>query len=173
MKRLLALVLLAACAKAPPEGPAPDVPGLLRNPTAPLASQADVSPARLEGDWVVRQTATSDGFTDDTVLIRTVETGGFTLSFCVFNDCDTYKIEQSGPGRWMLRGLPVASGGRAGEMWILWADFDDRTFVMGDPLGRDVWILDRNPDGGADRIAAARDILKWYGYDLSKLETVQ
>ncbi|WP_296432028.1 lipocalin family protein, partial [Yoonia sp.] len=47
---------------------------------------------------------------------------------------------------------------------------DYRTAVVGAPNGRSGWILNRTPDIRADRLDAARDILEFNGYDLSRLE---
>lgn len=174
MKQLWALLVLAACAQEP-DAPVlqGDVPGLLRNPTAPLASQVDVTAARLVGDWFVRQDAHADVYEVDTAVIEAGENGSLFLSFCQSFDCEVYSLIPIGSGRWMMRGVSLRTVLPEGELWVLWMDFDDRTFTIADPLGRHVWILDQQATGGADRIVAARDILKWYGYDLSKLETVQ
>ena len=73
-------------------------------------------------------------------------------------------------GRFRAAGpVPVAV---PAELWVYWMDFDDRTMAIGDPNSDFVAILDRAPTGGADRIRAAREILDWYGYDLSRLRTI-
>ncbi len=56
-----------------------------------------------------------------------------------------------------------------GPLWVHWLDVGDRTAAIGDPSGRTVWIMDRTATGSPDRIAAAREILDWYGYDLARL----
>jgi len=175
MKRLLALVLLTACAKAPPpDEQQSDIPGLLRNPTAPLASQTDVTANRLEGEWYIRQAAFGQKNSFLRFDIGTQANGDLLLSLCDVLECVPHVLKQSGLGRWMIEPFQgVVTALPKGDIWVLWMDFDDRTVVFGDPLGRHVWILDRQPEGGLDRIAAARDILDWYGYDLSQLETTQ
>ena len=58
--------------------------------------------------------------------------------------------------------------GQPGPWWILWADGDYRTLVVGSPNGRLGFILNR----GAfppDRLKAAKDIFEWNGYDLRRL----
>ena len=42
-------------------------------------------------------------------------------------------------------------------------------FVLGDPNGTRVWIMDRTGRPG-DRLRPAQEILEWYGYDLSRME---
>lgn len=72
----------------------------------------------------------------------------------------------AGPGR-----LAVSLGGAPAEpYWVLWVDEGYRTAVIGQPSGRAGWILDRAPAIPADRLAAAREILDWNGYDLRRLQ---
>ena len=49
-----------------------------------------------------------------------------------------------------LQGVPVAA-----PYWVLWVDEGYRTAVVGAPNGRVGWILNRDPDIPADRLAAA------------------
>lgn len=49
-----------------------------------------------------------------------------------------------------------------------WLDDDNRTAALGDPGGARVWIMDRTGTP-RERLAAARSILAWYGYDLGRL----
>lgn len=71
----------------------------------------------------------------------------------------------SGPGRYR-----VGSGPGADEYWVLWVDEGYRTAVIGTPSGNGAWILDRDPQIPADRLAAARAVLRFNGYDLGRLE---
>ncbi|RMA42681.1 lipocalin family protein [Rhodophyticola porphyridii] len=72
-----------------------------------------------------------------------------------------------GPGRLSVRlsGVPVAA-----PYWVLWVDEGYRTAVIGQPDGRAGWILNREPVIPADRLAAAREVLAFNGYDLSRLQ---
>ena len=45
-----------------------------------------------------------------------------------------------------------------------------RTSVIGSPDGRVGWVLDRSRDIPRDRLAAAREILAFNGYDLTRLQ---
>lgn len=71
-----------------------------------------------------------------------------------------------GPGRLSVRlaGVPVAA-----PYWVLWVDTGYRTAVVGTPSGRAGWILNRTPEIPPDRLAAARDVLAFNGYDLEAL----
>ncbi len=173
MKRLMALVLLTACS-APDQDPRV-APGMLRNPTAPIASQADVTQARLSASWIVRQqfvgapaplgstlTLAPAGPAGDLRLQAT----GANCAACPV----TETLLKTGPGRWRAAGdtqFPTD------ELWALWMDGDNRTVAIGTPTGRFAWIMDRQAEGGADRIASARDILDWYGFDIEQLEPVR
>ncbi|MGC1495869.1 MAG: lipocalin family protein [Sulfitobacter sp.] len=59
------------------------------------------------------------------------------------------------------------------DYWILWVDEGFRTAVIGTPNGQFGYIVDRSRTGGADRIKAAREILDFNGYDVSKLRVVK
>lgn len=63
--------------------------------------------------------------------------------------------------------------GKTRDFWVLWVDEGFRTAVLGNKAGDFGWIVDRSTKGGADRIAAAREILDFNGYDVSKLRTVK
>jgi len=67
-----------------------------------------------------------------------------------------------GPGRFGLVGVPD-------PIWVLWADTDLRTVVLGTPSGRFGIILNRDATLPADRLTAAREVLDWNGYDLDRL----
>jgi len=75
-----------------------------------------------------------------------------------------------GPGRLKVRfpSVPFV----AADYWVLWTDEDYQTAVVGAPNGRAGWILNRTSDIRADRLNAAKDVLAFNGYDLSRLEEV-
>lgn len=64
-----------------------------------------------------------------------------------------------------LQGVPVAA-----PYWVLWVDEGYRTAVVGAPNGRVGWILNRDPEIPEDRLAAAREVLDFNGYDLGQLQ---
>ncbi|MBD3662490.1 lipocalin family protein [Sulfitobacter sp. TSTF-M16] len=78
---------------------------------------------------------------------------------------DTLKVEREGVGRYAID----MADGTTRTLWVLWVDESFRTALVGNPEGAFAWILDRQPTGGADRIAAAREILDFNGYDVSQL----
>lgn len=153
MKRALLLLLLAACA-APRPVAAPGVRDLSR----PVYSIAGFDAARLAGDWhqVAGFSATCHGGTLEV-------TGTLAYDLCLPSGRSAAEAAPTGtPGRFQ-------SGD--GALWVLWADADDRTLVIGGPDGRIGAILNRSGDISADRMKAARDILSFNGYDTSRLVT--
>ncbi len=175
MRALALILMLAGCATA-------DSGGLFtvyRDTDIPISSKAIFEPERYLGTWYevarypvpfeagcVGVTATY-GLRDDGLLS--------VLNICRNADGTEKsriagKAEIVGPGRLKLRfdGLPFA----AADYWVLWTDDDYRTAVVGAPNGRSGWILNRTPDIRADRFDAARDILEFNGYDLSRLMEV-
>jgi len=72
-----------------------------------------------------------------------------------------------GPGRLAVTFPSVPFG--AADYWVLWTDEGYRTAVVGAPDGRSGWILNRDPNIPDDRLKAAREVLDFNGYDLSRL----
>ena len=142
---LAVLALLGGCS-APS-----DPPGAigLRNPTAPVASQANAALARLEGRWIVVEGA-------GVLPGQSVEIRGNVLTM----GSQTYLLEDQGAGRF-------STGSES--LWVHWLDIDARTAAIGDPGGGRVWIMDRT-GRPAERLRAAHEILDWYGYDLDRMQ---
>lgn len=137
--------MLAACSVAP-KTPLSPVP--VRNPTTAVASQVNADPARVQGQWVVVQSSKA-------VPGTPVRIGNSALQI----GSDAQALVARGQGRF-------ASGDT--EVWVHWLDDDDRTVAMGTPDGAWFAILDRTGRPG-ERLNAARDVLGWYGYDLSRV----
>jgi apolipoprotein D and lipocalin family protein len=69
---------------------------------------------------------------------------------------------QSGkPGRFAIEG--------SDDWWVLWADADYRTLVIGTPSGRFGFVLNRDPALPPDRLQAVRDILRFNGYQTENM----
>jgi apolipoprotein D and lipocalin family protein len=157
------LLLLAACG-----GPS------YRDISVQMTSMALFDPARYAGIWyeVARYPVWyQEGCVDSRAIYA--QAGPGTL--LVRNICDRVGMVEEiggtarvvGPGRLRLRleGVPVAA-----DYWVLWVDQDYRTAVVGTPSGRAAWILNRAPEISPDRLNAARDVLRFNGYDLSRLD---
>ena len=55
------------------------------------------------------------------------------------------------------------------ELWVLWVDEGYRTAVIGEPLGRFGWVINRDATIPTDRWVAAQRILDFNGYDPTAL----
>lgn len=150
MKRLGLVLALGACAAAP------EKVDVARDTSRPVYSIAGFDPARISGDWV--QVA---GFE------KSCDGGRLSVEAAV-----AYQLCATG-GRVADVAKPTGVPGRFatpdGDLWVLWADADNRTLVIGGPDGRMGAVLNRGPDISADRLQAARDILAFNGYDVSRL----
>ena len=144
------MLSLAGCAQGP-AAVMTDIP--LRNPTAPVASQANLPIEEIAGEWPLVQSA---GITQGKLRI---EPGSLVISRSEggFAKPATY----DGNGRFSTHDLSV---------WVFWADTGRRTIALGDPNGSFVLIANRDAQAAQERIDAARDILEWYGFDLSQLK---
>ena len=141
--------------------------GRYRAETTPIYSSAVLDSKRLAGTW--QQVA---GFGPETGCnagaVKIVQTkAGLQASYRLcLSGAETKGaavMQPEGPGRFALSGQP-------GPWWVLWADADYRTLVIGTPSGRLGFILNRDGALPPDRLAAAREILDWNGYDLTRLQ---
>jgi apolipoprotein D and lipocalin family protein len=181
MKRMIVTMafagFLAGC------GTSPDDPFALfpsyRDPAVPIASKALFEPERYLGLWY--EIARFPVPFEAGCVGVTAEYGqGPDGLISVLNTCRdpdgavrntiSGTAEVVGPGRLEVRlgSVPFI----AADYWVLWVDESYRTAVVGTPNGRAGWILNRDPEIPADRLAAAREILDFNGYDLSRLEMV-
>ena len=139
-----------------------------------MTSMAAFEPEKYAGLWY--EIASYPTFFQAGCSHTTAEYGmGEAGALTVRNSCRKGEVTEviegsasiSGPGRLSVRleGVPVAAA-----YWVLWVDEGYRTAVVGVPSGRAGWILNRTPDIPPDRLAAARRILEFNGYNLSALE---
>ena len=169
---------LAGCAALPNE----DVGGLFevyRDTDQPIASKALFEPERYLGLWyeVARYPVPFEaGCVGVTAEYGQSDDGLISvLNTCRNPDGSVKSViegtaEIVGPGRLEVSFPSVPFG--ASDYWVLWTDSDYRTAVVGAPNGRSGWILNRSPEISDDRMAAAREILDFNGYDLSRLMEV-
>lgn len=150
---------------------APANPGL-RTPDAQISSSAVFDPGRFVDVWHVAA-AYSGEATCGPLAETWTRTGaeGFrvTGTYCGPNGSRAFVADarMTGPGR-IARTMP--SGEEA--LWVLWVDADYRLAVIGTPDGRFARILSRTPVPRDDLMRAARDILRFNGYDPAGLRPV-
>ena len=173
---LLAATFLAGCEGAR----APDDALSFRDTAAPIASQVDVGAQDLEGRWFLRQHISGAWPRGDRTVQISADGTGLVLREVVLQcngaiQCETGAVETryapSREGRFVRvdQGDTHAAYSGPAALWVLWMDYDRRTFVVGDPGGTFAAIFDHRAQGGTDRIIAARDILDWFGYDLARV----
>ncbi|EYD74538.1 hypothetical protein Rumeso_03834 [Rubellimicrobium mesophilum DSM 19309] len=179
MKRLVlvALLVLSACGRQAAEAP-PGEAVSFRDRTVPIGSTTRGEPTDLNGDWVV-SAAFGQG------PVRGADVG----------DRVQVALDASGTGQWVLADRaggwlrvpvtlvragryevpgpqPAASvvfGTATPKLVVLWVDDDFRTAVVGTPDGSFGWVMDRPGRGSPDRMAAAREVLDFNGYDVGRL----
>lgn len=138
--------------------------GRYRAPDAPMYSNAVMDHNRLVGTWSQVAAFGGEGCNPGGAEISQAATGlhiRYRLCESGLEMAGAGEMSSGAVGRFNVPGQP-------GPWWVLWADADYRTLVIGSPNGRLGFILNR---GGfpADRLKAAKDILDWNGYDLRRL----
>ncbi|GKY88597.1 lipocalin family protein [Sinisalibacter aestuarii] len=142
------LMTLAACA--------PAMQGH-RRADAPMQAIVGFDPARFAGDW---HEVAAIGRTPGARWHVEPGAGG-ALGVTTSRD-------GAGQGRVIAPGRFTLSTFRS-PLWVLWADADMRSVLLGTPDGSFAILLDRASAMPPDRLRAAREILDWNGYDLGAL----
>lgn len=162
---LLVLALLAACAAPMPERG-------FRDPGAPFASTQRFDATRFLGDWVQVAAFAAPGqdIAPERHLYRRATTGQIVADISGADGATRREVyDLIAPGRLRPRGQDTPPG----DLWVLWVDEGFRTAVLGTPSGSRALILDRSAAPAPDRLRAAREILDWYGYDMTRLQTAR
>lgn len=178
MKRLVLLMMLAACAKSQPNEPVGGLLEVYRDRSVPIGSALNFDAERYAGTWyeVARYPVPFEvGCVGVTAEYGPLPDGGLSVK----NTCRNVdgsvrstiegRADVTGPGRLKVQfdSIPIPA-----DYWVLWIDEGYRTAVVGAPSGRSGWILNRDPNIPADRLKAAREVLEFNGYDLGRLVEV-
>lgn len=179
MKRVFALLMLAGCGTPLPDEPVGGLFEVYRDTDVQIASKALFEPEKYLGRWyeIARFPVPFErGCAGVTADYGRGEDGRIT----VLNTCRNLVGEVTatingfaevvGPGRLKVSFPSLPFG--AADYWVLWTDEAYRTAVVGAPDGRSGWILNRAPTIPGDRLTAAREVLDFNGYDLSRLVDV-
>ncbi|WP_138422650.1 lipocalin [Maritimibacter alexandrii] len=142
---LAALLALSACGTPAPEGPR-------------MTSVVGYDAARFMGQWV--EVAAVGRAPGGTWSIHDREGATFFAALPGAENVVTFT--DRGNGR-------LEFAGATGTLFVLWADADDRTVVLGRPDHSFGAILNKGADISPDRLKAARDVMEWNGYDLGSL----
>jgi apolipoprotein D and lipocalin family protein len=160
--RLLALLLaLAACA-----APVPKADIALRDTSRPVYANASFDTARLAGTWTqVGEVTSHPGCAPGRLTVKgKAPAWQVDWQLCLNGHARAGQgaLVAVGPGQYALPGSALT-------WWVLWADADNRTLVLGTPSGAFGLVLDRGAIP-ADRAKAAIEILRWNGYDIGLLQ---
>lgn len=145
--------------------------GRYRPADAPMYSNAVLDGSRLVGRWVqvadfaVKDTDCAPGGVEISQSGAGLHVA-YRLCLSAAQVAGAGAMQPDGPGRFVVPGQP-------GPWWVLWADADYRTLVIGTPSGRLGFILNRDGALPGDRLTAAREILDWNGYDLRQLRLLR
>ena len=161
---LIALALaLAACTREPAPGPG------FRDPGVAISSSAAFDPARFAGRWHGVAAFGAEAACGGTVEDWQADASGFAIRGTACGKPGLTGFETRGqvvgPGR-----IARAGAGGAEVLWVLWVDADYRIAAIGTPSGQFGRILSRDPAPRGDLLAAAREILDFNGYDISRLQ---
>lgn len=179
MKRALFALALAGCSAPLPDEPVGGLFEVYRDTDVQIASKALFDPAKYLGTWyeIARFPVPFErGCAGVTADYGAGENGRITVRNTCRNLDGTVRstiegyADVTGPGRLAVT-FPTLPFG-ASDYWVLWTDDGYRTAVVGAPDGRSGWILNRDPIIPADRLKAAREVLDFNGYDVSRLVMV-
>ena len=151
---------LVACAPVPTVPPAPsDI--TFRNPSANIGATTRFDPMRFAGDWhvVARFVETGESAVHDVIAVS-YHQGKDRIIVVASEGAQTYAYD----------GTAVLRPKQGEPLIIMWVDEGFRTAVLGTPSGRVGYILDRKPNPRKDRLKAATEILKFYGWDTRRLK---
>ena len=147
-----------------------------RDQSVPIGVTSRFEAKRFVGPWQVRAVLPHTEAFHELALVDTA--AGVQLQIAA-DVCDaagtcgrvaeTLDTKREGKGRYVV----TMPDGQQRRLWVLWVDEGFRTALIGNPEGTFAWIIDRSAKGGRDRIAAAREILDFNGYDPSGLKVVQ
>ncbi|MCZ8335549.1 MAG: lipocalin family protein [Rhodobacteraceae bacterium] len=161
---VLLLALLAACTQTT------RIDGFRSQ--GPIYSNAVLDLRQLQGTWTQAAAFSTNRATcrPGAAEIAATATGLTIRTRLCLNGADlaySGPLAITGPGR--LRPTGQAPKPLDRDWWLLWADADLRTLVLGTPDGSFGFILNRGGPLSSDRLIAARDILDWNGYDTTRL----
>lgn len=151
---------LVACAPVPTVPPAPsDI--TFRNPSANIGATTRFDPMRFAGDWhvVARFVETGESAAHDVIAVS-YHQGKDRIIVVASEGAQTYAYD----------GTAVLRPKQGEPLIIMWVDESFRTAVLGTTSGQDGYILDRKPNPRKDRLKAATEILKFYGWDTRRLK---
>ena len=152
MKKFLVLMLLTSCSHSTG----------IRDASAPFSSIAAFDATRFAGQWFeVAHFPRQEDCRSFQYAFEAMSPGALGAERRCGATVETGSAKVVGPGR-------LEQSFEAGvreEVWVLWVDADYRTAVMATRDGQAAWILDRSLQISEDRLNAAKEVLRFNGYD--------
>lgn len=166
---------MAGCNTAPPSD-ASFTPA--RDTTVPLTSSTRFDPARFQGRWyeiegtspVIHGGGCVSSVFQFVSARPEVFDGQSADPSCPVSEDSNFQRMLYQPFRYEGLGRFKSTKSFIDEYWVLWVDEDHRTMAIGTESGRFGYILNRTSTLRADRLQAAREVLAFNGYDLTRLE---
>ncbi|GFE50327.1 hypothetical protein So717_20800 [Roseobacter cerasinus] len=169
MKRLargLALFLLAACASE-------SVPGF-RDTSVPITATTRFSPQSFSGRWQVIAAYPSALFPSCAGQQWFADLDAEPAQLTVrCGSSGVYEVPVAVDARGVLQLESAELNRPARAFWVMWMDEEARTAVVGTPGGELGWILNRDRALRPDRLEAAREIMAFNGYDVTRLQRAE
>lgn len=140
-----------------------------RDTSRAISSTTRFEADRFAGKWVIRGEFTHPGEKPLFGAVTFERGADGIVGLRVKNKVggqERYAARMKSRGRIIVGTPPYGT-----EYWVLWIDADYRTAAVGTPSGSFGWIIDRKASGGEDRIKAAADIMRFNGYNISRLQT--
>lgn len=150
-----AVLALAACSQNADDS---DVNLGFRNPTALMGGTSRFDRVKFAGDWNTVACLGACAKRENYALARNGDYLRKTVA-------QTKAYEVAAPG-------VLNHQGSTDRLVVMWVDSGFRTAVVGDADGRWAAILDRSARPGADRVAAAVEILDFNGWDVARLKRI-
>ncbi len=147
---------LAGCAATPPEpvGPIP-----FRNPTSAIGSTSRFDPVRFAGDWEV---IAQFGAPEETIRRYAYDPATGVMTETGNGPRRMYRVAASGV-------MDQIDPPEPAKLVVMWLDEGQRTAAIGTASGSRGAVLDRSGFPREDRLAAATEILDFYGWDTRRL----
>ncbi|WP_375230791.1 lipocalin family protein [Roseobacter sp. S98] len=158
----LCAALVAGCAPVPAPG--------FRDTGVPITATTRFTPAAFSGRWHVIEAYPSALFpacAGQTWEAATAQAPERLTVRCGVDTALDVPLEVNPRGVLRAGSSDLDTAERA--LWVMWMDEDARTATVGTPGGEMGWILNRTPDLRGDRLAAAREIMEFNGYNLAAL----
>ncbi|WP_299776891.1 lipocalin family protein [uncultured Roseobacter sp.] len=156
--------LITACAPPPDPG--------FRDQSVPITATTRFTPQNFDGVWYVAAAYPTDFFPaclDQRWQAETAHTAPRLAVFCGVGAA-ALDVPLAVNPRGVLQAQSADLDVSARALWVMWMDEDAQTAVIGTPSGEMGWILNRSHGLRADRFAAAREIMAFNGYDVSRLQ---